>query len=304
MGFAIGIDLGTTNTSAVAVHNGKVEIIKNEQGNSISPSYVMFNDLEQIVGDVAQQNASDNPRNTIFNSKRFIGRKFGDPMVKAELKNVPFFVRNINSNLNFRITDGNGKGEYYAPEENSGNILSYIKKCAEQCLGGDVTHVVITVPANFNHAQRSATYRAARIAGLEVLRLLNEPTAAALAYAYENPGCLKPNTYNLVIDLGGGTLDVSLLFMGDNKMTVKASNGISHLGGENFDRNLVKYCKMDYKDVHGTRIEGKRALYKLYLACVRAKKELSTAKNALVKMDAMRNKNGYAINITRELLNN
>lgn len=296
---AIGIDLGTTNSCVAVLRHGKVEVIANEQGYYVTPSYVAFNDLERLIGDAAKKQAHNNTTNTIFDAKRLIGRKFNDPTVQDDMKNWPFTVIDGAAGPNFQIMYKNEQINF-APEQIGSMILYKMKEIAEKYLNEKVTNVVITVPAYFNHTQRSATYDAARIAGLNVLKLLNEPTAAAIAYGFNNFQCLVPNANIMVVDLGGGTFDVSILHVDDNQVVVKASCGDTHLGGEDFDCRLLQYCIQDFRRKHKKDIgENMRAMRRLRTACEIAKRELSTAIETEISLDSFHEGMDLIINITR-----
>ena len=236
---AVGIDLGTTYSCVGWWKDNRCEIIANDQGNRTTPSYVGFTDSERIIGDGAKNQASMNPENTVFDAKRLIGRKFDDPTLQADIKNFPFKV--VNDGNNKPIIQVNYKGEEkkYHPEEISSMVLVKMKETAQAYCGEEVSDAVITVPAYFNDSQRQATKDAGVIAGLNVLRIINEPTAAAIAYGLNNDRSLEKNV--LIFDLGGGTFDVSLLNIEDGVFEVKATAGDTHLGGEDFDNILVKH---------------------------------------------------------------
>src|ERR1043166_9097013 len=238
MGKIIGIDLGTTN-SVVSVMEGKeAKVIVNEEGARTTPSVVAWDDKgEVLVGQIAKRQAVTNPENTIYSAKRFIGRKFEE--VGEETKRVPYkVVRASNGDVAFDI-----RGKPYTPQEESAKVLQKLKKAAEDYLGEKVTEAVITVPAYFNDAQRQATKDAGRIAGLDVKRIINEPTAAALAYGLDK----KSNEIIAVYDFGGGTFDISVLEVGEGVVEVKATNGDTHLGGDNIDQKLVDWLIDEFK---------------------------------------------------------
>ncbi|KAG0230953.1 ATPase with role in protein import into the ER, partial [Actinomortierella wolfii] len=243
-GTVIGIDLGTTYSCVGVFKNGRVEIIANDQGNRITPSYVAFKeDGERLVGDAAKNQYASNPTNTVFDAKRLIGRKFNEKEVQNDIKNFPFKVKNKGGNPVIEVKY-KGEAKEFTPEEISAMILGKMKETAEAYLSKKVTHAVVTVPAYFNDAQRQATKDAGKIAGLEVLRIVNEPTAAAIAYGLDKTGGERSI---LVYDLGGGTFDVSLLSIDDGVFEVLATSGDTHLGGEDFDHRLMDHFVRLYK---------------------------------------------------------
>ncbi|KAL1418818.1 hypothetical protein MTO96_005521 [Rhipicephalus appendiculatus] len=262
----IGIDLGTTYSCAGVFRQGKVEIIANEQGNRTTPSYVAFTDQERLIGEAAKNQAALNPTNTVFDAKRLIGRNFDDPALQNDMKHWPFKV--------------------FHPEEISSMILYKMKESAEAYLGGSVKQAVITVPAYFNDSQRQATKDAGVIAGLEVLRIVNEPTAAAIAYGLDRE---DKNPRNVVIfDLGGGTFDVSVLCIEEGTFQVKATSGDTHLGGEDFDSRMVSFLAQEFMRKHKKSIEGdKKALRRLRTACEKAKRTLSSCTQASIEIDSL-----------------
>jgi len=280
----IGIDLGTTY-SCVGVYksDGNVEIIANDQGNRITPSYVAFTENERFVGDAAKNQATINPENTIFDVKRLIGREYGDKSVQADKKLVPFkIVPNKQGKPRIQI-DQNGKESLYAPEEISAMVLGKMKATAEAFLGQTVSRAVVTVPAYFNDDQRQATKDAGRIAGLTVERIINEPTAAAIAYGM-NKNMDDKNV--LVFDLGGGTFDVTLLNIDDGSFDVLASHGDTHLGGEDFDQRVMQYFIKKMQKTQGVDIsKDTRALQKLRKEVERVKRALSTQPQARLEVD-------------------
>ena len=281
---AIGIDLGTTYSCVGWWKDNRCEIIANDQGNRTTPSYVSFNEDERLIGDGAKNQASMNPENTIFDAKRLIGRKFDDPAVQNDIKNFPFKVVSDDNKPKIQATYKD-ELKTYQPEEISSMVLTKMKEVAEAYIGEKVTDAVITVPAYFNDSQRQATKDAGVISGLNVLRIINEPTAAAIAYGLDK----KEEEKNvLIFDLGGGTFDVSLLSIDDGIFEVKATAGDTHLGGEDFDNILMKYFIDEFKRKHKVDIsENKRALRRLKTACERAKRTLSSSASASVELESL-----------------
>ncbi|MCZ6603582.1 MAG: Hsp70 family protein, partial [Alphaproteobacteria bacterium] len=278
MSKVIGIDLGTTN-SCVAIMDGKQgKVIENSEGTRTTPSMVAFTaDDERVVGQAAKRQAVTNPENTLFAIKRLIGRRFDDPMVKKDAELVPYEI--VQANNGDAWVDI--KGSNYSPSEISAFILQKMKETAEAHLGEEVTQAVITVPAYFNDSQRQATKDAGKIAGLEVLRIINEPTAAALAYGLE-----KHETGTIaVFDLGGGTFDISILEIGDGVFEVKSTNGDTFLGGEDFDSRIIEYLADEFKKEQGIDLrQDKLALQRLKEAAEKAKIELSSATQTEVNL--------------------
>src|SRR5712675_1847107 len=269
MAKAVGIDLGTTNSVVAVMEGGKPTVIINSEGNRLTPSVVAFTSAgERLVGQLAKRQAVLNPENTIYSAKRFIGRRYSE--VQEEVKNVPYkVVAGPNDAVRFLIM-----GKQYPPEEISAQVLRRLVEDAAKYLGGKVTDAVITVPAYFNDAQRQATKDAGKIAGLEVLRIINEPTAAALAYGLDK----KKNETILVFDLGGGTFDVSILEVGDGVFEVKSTAGDTHLGGDDFDKRIVDWLVEEFKKDQGIDLSNDRqALQRLTEAAEKAKIELSSA---------------------------
>ena len=229
--YAVGLDLGTTYSAVAIYQNDRVEVIANEQGNRTTPSYVAFTDNERLIGDAAKNQASQNPKNTVFDAKRLIGRKFDDKHIQADMNHWPFTVTGGSDNKPRITVDFKGERKTYLPEEISAMVLTKMKQTAEAFLGGEVKDVVITVPAYFNDSQRQATKDAGIIAGLNVLRIINEPTAAALAYGLDKKSAGEQNV--IIFDCGGGTHDVSLITIDDGVFEVKATGGDTHLGKQN-----------------------------------------------------------------------
>ncbi|CAO1422865.1 unnamed protein product [Diamesa tonsa] len=283
---AIGIDLGTTYSCVGVYQHGKVEIIANENGNRTTPSYVAFNDTERLIGDAAKNQVAMNPTNSVFDAKRMIGRKFDDEKLQADMKYWPFKVTNDCGKPKIQV-EFKGETKTFAPEEVSSMILTKMRETAEDYLGQKVTDAVITVPAYFNDSQRQATKDAGAIAGLNVLRIINEPTAAALAYGLDKN--LKGEKNVLIFDLGGGTFDVSVLTIDEGSLfEVKSTAGDTHLGGEDFDNRLVTHFADEFKRKFKTDISGNvRALRRLRTACERAKRTLSSSTEATIEIDAL-----------------
>jgi L1 cell adhesion molecule like protein len=295
---AIGIDLGTTYSCVGVWQNERVEIIANDQGNRTTPSYVAFTDAERLVGDAAKNQVSMNPENTIFDAKRLIGRKIDDANIQADMQHWPFKVTAKDGGKPHVQVEFKGEQKTFSPEEISAIILTKMKEIAESYLGTVVTDAVITVPAYFNDGQRQATKDAGAIAGLNVLRIINEPTAAAIAYGLDKKGKGEMNI--LIFDLGGGTFDVSLLTIDDGIFEVKATAGDTHLGGEDFDNRMVSWCLQEFKRKHKKDPSGNnRALRRLRTACERAKRTLSSSAETTIEVDALFDGVDFATKITR-----
>src|SRR6202043_2929394 len=276
MAIAVGIDLGTTNSVIAAMEGGKPTVIPNAEGARTTPSVVAFTPQgERLVGQLARRQAILNPKGTIYSAKRFIGRKYDE--VKSELEAVSFdVVPGPDGAVRFSV-----QGKLYAPEEISALVLRKLVDDASKFLGERVTEAVITVPAYFNDAQRQATKDAGQIAGLEVLRIINEPTAAALAYGMDKKG----QETVLVFDLGGGTFAVSLLEVGDGGVEVRATSGDGHLGGDDFDKRIVDWMADEFKRDQGIDLRNDRqALQRLYEAAERAKVELSSTTQTQINL--------------------
>merc|ERR1712013_497060 len=278
--------------------HGKVEIIANDQGNRTTPSYVAFTDTERLIGDPAKNQVAINPTNTIFDAKRLIGRKFEDSTVQADMKHWPFTVVDVGTKPKLEVEYRN-ETKQFTPEEISSMVLTKMKETSEAYLGCDVKDAVVTVPAYFNDSQRQATKDAGIIAGLNVLRIINEPTAAAIAYGLDKKkGSSECNV--LIFDLGGGTFDVSILTIEEGIFEVKSTAGDTHLGGEDFDNRMVDHFVTEFKRKHKKDITGnKRALRRLRTACERAKRTLSASAQANIEIDSLFEGIDFYTSITR-----
>merc|ERR1712038_255766 len=296
-GESVGIDLGTTYSCVGVWQNDRVEIIANDQGNRTTPSYVAFTETERLIGDAAKSQAAMNAHNTVFDAKRLIGRKFTDPGVQSDMKHWPFKVLSGRGGTPIIEVEYKGESKQFKAEEVSSMVLSKMKEIAEAYLGKEVKNAVVTVPAYFNDAQRQATKDAGSISGLNVLRIINEPTAAAIAYGLDQKGDEK-NV--LIFDLGGGTFDVSLLTIEEGIFEVKATAGDTHLGGEDFDNRMVDYFLTDFKRRHRKDMsQNQRALRRLRTACERAKRTLSSSAQAHIEIDSLFDGIDFNSTITR-----
>lgn len=295
---AIGIDLGTTTSCVGVWQNNRVEIIANDQGNRTTPSFVAFTDSERLIGEAAKGQAAGNSKNTVYEAKRLIGRRYDDPSVQKDIKLFSYNVVRGSGDKPEIEVDYKGEMKRYRPEEVGAAVLQKMKATAEAYLGTPVKDAVITVPAYFNDSQRQATKDAGVIAGLNVLRIINEPTAAAIAYGLDKKKSGEQNV--LIFDLGGGTFDVSLLTLDDGIFEVKATAGDTHLGGSDFDTFLVEYCMQEFKKK--TKIDlstNSRALRRLRTACERAKHTLSAASQANIEVDSLHEGQDFQTTITR-----
>ncbi|KAI3324265.1 heat shock protein 70 family [Xylariaceae sp. AK1471] len=295
-GTVIGIDLGTTYSCVGVMQKGQVEILVNDQGNRITPSYVAFTDDERLVGDAAKQQAANNPYNTIYDVKRFIGRKWDEKSLQADLKHFPYKVVEKDGKPVIQVTV-RGEPKTFTPEEISAVILGKMKEVAESYLGKKVTHAVVTVPAYFNDNQRQATKDAGVIAGLNVLRIVNEPTAAAIAYGLDKT---EGERHIIVYDLGGGTFDVSLLSIDQGVFEVLATAGDTHLGGEDFDQRIINYFAKLYNKKHNVDItKDAKAMGKLKREAEKAKRTLSSQKTARIEIEAFFEGKDFTETLTR-----
>jgi L1 cell adhesion molecule like protein len=296
-GESVGIDLGTTYSCVGVWQNDRVEIIANDQGNRTTPSYVAFTETERLIGDAAKSQAAMNAENTVFDAKRLIGRKFSDPGVQSDMKHWPFTVKSGTGGTPIIEVEYKGEKKDFKAEEISSMVLSKMKEIAEAYLGKEVKNAVVTVPAYFNDSQRQATKDAGAISGLNVLRIINEPTAAAIAYGLDKKGEEK-NV--LIFDLGGGTFDVSLLTIEEGIFEVKATAGDTHLGGEDFDNRMVDYFLQDFKRRHRKDMSSnQRSLRRLRTACERAKRTLSSSTQAHIEIDSLFDGVDFNSTITR-----
>ncbi|WFD16132.1 Heat shock protein ssb1 [Malassezia arunalokei] len=294
---AIGIDLGTTYSCVGWWTNERVEIIANDQGNRTTPSYVAFTENERLIGDAAKNQAAMNPRQTVFDAKRLIGRRFDDPDVKKDMQSWPFTVVDKDGSPVIEV-EYLGDKKQFAPQEISSMVLLKMKEVAEAKIGKEVKKAVVTVPAYFNDSQRLATKDAGAIAGLDVLRIINEPTAAAIAYGLDSKSSQEKNV--LIFDLGGGTFDVSLLNITGGVFAVKATAGDTHLGGEDFDNTLLEHFKKDFERKNKVDMSNDaRALRRLRSACERAKRTLSSVTQTTVEVDSLFQGIDFQANITR-----
>jgi heat shock protein 1/8 len=298
MSQAIGIDLGTTYSCVGVWQHDRVEIISNDQGNRTTPSYVAFTDDERLIGDAAKNQTAMNPRNTVFDAKRLIGRKFSDKKVQDDMKDWSYEVVTGPDDKPMINVESRGERKTFSPEEISSMVLTKMKDIAESFIGKPVKDAVVTVPAYFNDSQRQATKDAAAIAGLNCLRIINEPTAAAIAYGLDKSK--DEDKIVLIFDLGGGTFDVSLLNIEGGIFEVKATAGDTHLGGEDFDARLLRHFTEEFKRKHKKDLSGNaRALRRLRTACERAKRTLSSTSQTTVEIDSLFEGIDFYSSITR-----
>lgn len=294
---AIGIDLGTTYSCVGYWKDNRCEIIANDQGNRTTPSFVAFTPDERLIGDSAKNQSSSNPTNSVYDAKRLIGRDFNDSVVQGELKLFPFNVTNKDNKIHIEV-EYKGERKQFKPEEISSMVLVKMKEIAEAYLGEEVTDAVVTVPAYFNDSQRNSTKDACLIAGLNPLRIINEPTAAAIAYGLDKSDKGEQNV--LIFDMGGGTFDCSLLTIEDGIFEVKATNGDTHLGGEDYDNILVQHFAQEFKRKYKLDLlESKKSVRRLKTACERAKRTLSSGNTASIELDSLYEGVDFFSNITR-----
>lgn len=299
-GKAIGIDLGTTYSCVGVWQNDRVEIIPNDQGNRTTPSYVAFTDTERLIGDAAKNQVAMNPQNTVFDAKRLIGRRFSDPAVQADMRHWPFKVIAGPGDKPMIVVQFKGEEKQFAAEEISSMVLTKMKETAESFLSQTIKNAVVTVPAYFNDSQRQATKDAGAIAGLNVMRIINEPTAAAIAYGLDKKASRTGEKNVLIFDLGGGTFDVSLLTIEEGIFEVKSTAGDTHLGGEDFDNRLVNHFVQEFKRKNKKDISGNaRALRRLRTACERAKRTLSSTSQTTIEIDSLYEGIDFYATITR-----
>ena len=295
---AVGIDLGTTYSCVGVVQHGKVKIIANDQGNLTTPSCVAFNDTERVIGNAARNQVTRNPSNTIFDAKRLIGRSYNDPVVQSDMKHWPFTIINEKGRPKIQVEYRGVKKNFYA-EEISSMVLLKMKQAAEVHLGKTVSDAVITVPSCFSNAQRQATKDAATISGLNVLRIINESTAAAIAYGLER--MTKEERNVLIFDLGGGTFNVSIVKIDEGIFEVMSTAGDSHLGGEDFDNRMVEHFVAEFKRKNKKDLSmNKRALCRLRMACERSKHTLSLSHQANIELDSLFDGIDFYTSITRK----
>lgn len=297
--YVMGIDLGTTYSCVGVWQHDGVQIVSNDQGNRTTPSWVAFTENERLIGEAAKNQISQNPTNTIFDAKRFIGRAYGDPVLKKDLEHVSYKVVEKNGKIHFEVVFKE-ETKVFSPEEVSAFILGKMKEIAEAFVGETITKAVVTVPAYFNDAQRHATKDAGQIAGLQVLRIINEPTAAAIAYGLDRKTEKEQNV--LVFDCGGGTHDISILNISDGIFEVKATCGDTHLGGEDIDQTLVQYCIQEFLKKHKGKdeiVNDIRAKRRLHTVCEKAKRTLSSSTVAMIEVDSLYDGIDFATSLSR-----
>ncbi len=298
---AIGIDLGTTYSCVGVFQNGNVEIIANDQGNRTTPSYVCFQAEERLIGDAAKNASNQHPEHTVYEIKRMIGRDFNDPILQRDLKLLTYKIVNEKNRPKVEI-NVNDTTKTYSPEEISAMILTKMKTIAESFIGKTVTDCVITTPAYFNDAQRQSTKDAGLIAGMNVLRVINEPTAAAIAYGLDKKDKAR---HVLIFDCGGGTHDVSVLSIDDGVFEVKATGGDTHLGGSDFDQRIVEHLIQEFQQKHKMAIgENKRAVRRLLTAAEKAKRTLSTSSTTSIEIDSLHQGIDFSTTLTRAKFEN
>jgi heat shock 70kDa protein 1/2/6/8 len=297
---AIGIDLGTTYSCVGVYRNGQVEIIANDQGNRTTPSFISFTNTDRLIGESAKNISCSNPKNTVYDAKRLVGRKFSDYETQQDIKHFSFDVINDNDKPIIRVNHKD-ESKTFTPEEISAMILTKMKATAEAYLGKTVKKAVITVPAYFNDSQRSATKDAGLIAGLDVLRIINEPTSAAIAYGFNNMTGIEKKV--LIIDFGGGTNDISLLELDNGMFEVLATGGDTRLGGEDIDNRIVEYVVSEYRRKHKYDLfQNPKAIRRIKSAAERAKRHLSSATQTTIEIDAIHDTNDLSIILTRARL--
>lgn len=300
VGKAIGIDLGTTYSCVGVWQNDRVEIIPNDQGNRTTPSYVAFTVTERLIGDSAKNQVEMNPQNTVFDAKRLIGRRFSDPAVQADMRHWPFKVISGTGDKPMIVVQYKDEEKQFSPEEISSMLLVKMKEISESFLGQTVKDAVVTVPAYFNDSQRQATKDAGTISGLNIMRIINEPTAAAFAYGLEKKPSRKGDTNALIFDLGGGTFDVSILTIDEGFFEVKATAGDTHLGGEDFDSRLVNHFVEEFKTKNKKDIsDNAKSLRRLRTVCERAKRTLSSTTQTTIEIDSLYQGIDFYATITR-----
>ena len=296
---ALGIDLGTTYSCVAVWNNGNVDVIPNESGSTVTPSVVAFTNKDILIGDAAKYQIVKNYKNTVYDAKRLIGRLYNDKVVQEDMKLWPFKVIEDPQTKKTRIqVEYKGKTESFLPEEISACVLSKMKQIAKNYFGKEITDAIVTVPAYFNDLQRKATQAAGKIAGLNVLRTINEPTAAAIAYGLNKDNGNGRNV--LIFDLGGGTFDVTVLSIDGNLLEVKSSRGDMHLGGQDFDNEIINFCINEFKEQSGIDINDNiKAKCRLKVECEKAKKNLSSASETTIDLDALAEGEDFNITISR-----